>query len=290
MSPKSAVRVLGVLDFYSVQKRSAWSAVNVLLQHSISECVCIRVSRVVGKRRGRALKKLDIETDSRATFDREGVFKPTATTRLLAKAASSQLSPRASILDLGCGSGIIGLSLASHVGAKVELSMSDVSPAATGLARENASALGIKADIRTGSLFDPWGAETFDLIVSDVSGVIPELGARFGWFEGVPNDSGETGAGLAIQVIKGAASRLRPNGKLVFPIISLSAERLIIKEARDNFLDVKILEEVRLPLPLNSPKVQDLVASFPDIRVESLGGVQCFFTTSYLCAMPKGKK
>jgi 16S rRNA G1207 methylase RsmC len=236
------------------------------------------------------LKKLDIETDERAVFNRDGVFKPTATTRLLAKSALSQLPSGGSLLDLGCGSGIIGLSLALRVGAMLELSMSDVSPAATGLARENARALDVEADIRTGSLFDPWEAETFDYIVSDVSGVIPELGARFGWFEGVPNESGETGTGLAVQVIRGAASHLRPDGKLVFPIISLSAERLIIKEAQDNFLEVKILEEVRLPLALKLSDAQDLIASFPDIRVESLGGVQCFFTTAYLCARPKGKK
>lgn len=239
---------------------------------------------------GSSLKKLEIEGDESLAFDREGVFKPTATTRFLSKIASGHLPLEGSLLDLGCGSGIIGLSLASRVGAKMKLSMSDVSPAATRLARENSQALHLEADIRTGSLFDPWEGETFNSIVSDVSGVIPALGERFGWFDGVPNDSGETGTGLAIEVIRGAASHLRPDGLLVFPVISLSAERLIIREAEDNFLKVRSLEEVRLPLALSPSDARDLLTSFPDIRVESLGGVQCFFTTAYLCAMPKGVK
>lgn len=235
------------------------------------------------------MKNLEIESNEKVVFQRDGVFRPTATTRLLARTASSHLPLDGSLLDLGCGSGIIGLSLTLRVGAKLKLSMSDVSPAATTLARENARTLDVKADIRTGSLFEPWGGETFDSIVSDVSGVIPALGKRFGWFDGVPNDSGETGTDLAIQVVKGAANRLRPDGQLIFPIISLSAEHLIIREARDNFLEVRILEELRLPIAINSSEAQALTISFPDIRIESLGGVQCFFTTAYLCAKPRGK-
>lgn len=236
------------------------------------------------------MKKLEIENNKKLVFHREGVFKPTATTRLLAKTASSHLPLRGSLLDLGCGSGIIGLSLALRPGAEIKLSMSDVSPASTRLARENSRALGLEADIRTGSLFDPWEEETFDSIVSDVSGVIPELGARFGWFENVPNDSGEMGTDLAIEVIRTAASVLRPGGKLIFPIISLSAEFLIMTEAEDNFLDVATLEEVRLPLGLSPSEAKGLIDSFPDIRVESIGGVQCFFATAYSCASPKGIK
>ena len=57
----------------------------------------------------------------------------------------------------------------------------------------------------------------------------------------------------------------------------------------DNFNEVRMLEEVRLTLGLNPTDANNLVASFPDIRVESLGGVPCFFTSAYLCAKPKGK-
>jgi release factor glutamine methyltransferase len=47
------------------------------------------------------------------------------------------------ILDLGCGSGVIGLSLAAHLAPRpVEMVLADLSPAALDLARENATDLG----------------------------------------------------------------------------------------------------------------------------------------------------
>ena len=235
------------------------------------------------------MKQLDVESDDRAVFHKENVFSPTATTRLLARAAGSHLAIQGSILDLGCGSGVIGMDLALKGTGPVMLSMSDVSPTATALAKENARALGIEAEVRTGSLFDPWEGHSFDAIVSDVSGVIPQLGSEFGWFEGVSNESGPTGTDLAIQVLGQTPAHLRQGGKLLFPIISLSNERLILSAARKYFVEVRLLEEAKLPLPVSKANATTLVKSHPGIRLESIGGVVCFFSSAYLCEEPKGK-
>jgi SAM-dependent methyltransferase len=235
------------------------------------------------------MKKLDIESQVGVVFERPGVFRPTATTRTLVRSASRTLPKSGSILDLGCGSGIIGLSLALEEGADRVLAMSDVSPDATALALENTKTLGVSANVRTGSLFSPWVGEVFDSIVSDVSGVVPDLGERYGWFDGVPNDSGVDGSHLAVQVIRQANHYLVSDGTLVFPIISLSAEERILDEARDAFESVTLLEEVRLPLGVPVAELEDVRTEFPFIRIESVGGLACFFTSTYACQAPKGK-
>ena len=234
------------------------------------------------------MKKLELESHAAFVMDRSGVFQPTATTRILARSASVGLSKTGSLLDLGCGSGIIGLSLALEEGADRGLAMSDVSPLATQLALENARTLAVSADVRTGSLFAPWVGEVFDSIVSDVSGVVPELGERFGWFQGVPNDSGADGSSLALQVIRQAYQYLAPHGTLLFPIISLSSESRILDEARNSFESVTLLEEVRLPLGVPIAEIDAVREEFPFVRIDSVGGMPCFFTSTYACRTPKG--
>jgi cyclopropane fatty-acyl-phospholipid synthase-like methyltransferase len=235
------------------------------------------------------MKKLDFESQPGVVLERPGVFRPTATTRTLARSASRILAKSGSILDLGCGSGIIGLSLALEEGADRALAMSDVSPDATALALENTRVLGMSVDVRTGSLFSPWVGEVFDSIVSDVSGVAPELGERFGWFDGVPNESGTDGTTLAVQVIRQANKYLAYDGTLVFPIISLSAEKRILDEAMDAFESVTLVEEVRLPLGMPVAELEEIRTEFPFIRIDSVGGIACFFTSTYACQTPKGK-
>ncbi len=51
------------------------------------------------------------------------------------------------LLDMGCGSGVIGLSLAAHLAPRrIEVVLADLSPAALSLARENAERLGDRLD------------------------------------------------------------------------------------------------------------------------------------------------
>lgn len=234
------------------------------------------------------MRQLDLESRAGFVVKRSGVFQPTATTRILARSASRDIAKSGSLLDLGCGSGIIGLSLALEEGANRALAMSDVSPDAAQLALENARTLSVSADVRTGSLFKPWVGEVFDAIVSDVSGVVPELGKRFGWFEGVPNDSGPDGSSLALQVISQAYLYLTPQGTLLFPVISLSSESRILDEARSSFESVTLLEEVRLPLGLPLAEIDAVKTEFPFVRIDSVGGIPCFFTSTYACRTPKG--
>lgn len=78
------------------------------------------------------------------------------------RALEGRRAPR--VLDVCCGSGCIGLSVAKHA-REVRLTLSDLSGDALSLAQENARALGIEARFWQGDLFAPAGDERFDLIV-----------------------------------------------------------------------------------------------------------------------------
>jgi|TARA_B110000879_G_scaffold40917_1_gene57477 release factor glutamine methyltransferase len=74
----------------------------------------------------------------------------------------------ARILDLGCGSGVLGLSLAKALGTDCEqLVLADLSTEALSLAKENAEALQVPAEIVQSNLF--LGLEGhFDLIIANL--------------------------------------------------------------------------------------------------------------------------
>ena len=99
-------------------------------------------------------------TDS-AVFSRREVD---AGTRLLIE--SLEVAAGESLLDLGCGYGPIGIA----VGATVEgahVVMTDVNHRAVSLARRNAEANRVRADVREGAMYEPVAGFAFDHVVSN---------------------------------------------------------------------------------------------------------------------------
>jgi SAM-dependent methyltransferase len=91
------------------------------------------------------------------------VMPPAVTTSELANATIR--TPCRRTLDLGTGSGVLGLLAASH---SEEVIATDSNPRAVAFARFNAQLNGIdNLSCRTGSLFEPVAEERFDLIVSN---------------------------------------------------------------------------------------------------------------------------
>lgn len=70
------------------------------------------------------------------------------------------------VLDMGCGYGTIGLSL-KKANPRCTLTMVDINARAVELARKNAEANGIDAEILLGDGFAAVAARTFDLIVTN---------------------------------------------------------------------------------------------------------------------------
>jgi len=129
-----------------------------------------------------------------------------AVTAVLARAAMPR-RPLDAALDLGCGAGALSLSLAGRARRVVA---TDVNPRALSWARFNARVNGVAGvDLRLGDLFEPAGADRFDLVVSQP----PFVARRSDAAPSVFVHGGHRGDELALRVVAGAASRLTAEGR-----------------------------------------------------------------------------
>ena len=70
------------------------------------------------------------------------------------------------LLDLCCGSGAVGISMAK-ICDNIQLTGTDISGAAVAMAETNAKSLRVKAEFLVGDLFEPVKGRKFDMIVSN---------------------------------------------------------------------------------------------------------------------------
>jgi methylase of polypeptide subunit release factors len=219
------------------------------------------------------------------------VFHPTSTTVLLLRAARGALGqPCRSVLDLGCGSGIVAVVLARLLPPDTSVCASDLSLEAVRLTLSNAERNGVHVDCRCGSLFDPWKGQRFDLIVDDVAGVAEPLDRLSGWYPpSVPSDAGRDGARWILEILDRAPDHLSPGGRFVFPVLTLSREDRILDRARDRFAIVTQIEEQWYPfsegLAAHFPLIEEL-AREGNVRVEKRGSRWCWATKIYLAEGP----
>jgi len=104
----------------------------------------------------------EFKTDSRALIPRP------ETEELVSLVQKEPFPKPARILDLGCGSGVLGLTLAKNLGTDcAELVLADLSTEALALCEENAQALSVEAIIVQSDLFSALEG-TFDLIVANL--------------------------------------------------------------------------------------------------------------------------
>ncbi len=154
---------------------------------------------------------------------------PRPETELLVEKALEFLAGRSDpeVIEIGGGSGAIALALARQLpGARI--GVSDISPAALALARENAVRLGLeeRIDFRAGDLFGPWDdrrGRGVDLIVSnppylgrdEIASAEPEVG-RYEPRQAL--DGGEDGLAVIRRLVAGTPLFLRAGGRLMIEI------------------------------------------------------------------------
>jgi methylase of polypeptide subunit release factors len=214
------------------------------------------------------------------------VFYPTSTTVLLLRAARRALARRPrSVLDVGCGCGIVAIVLAKCLPADAVVYASDLSAAAVRLARHNASRNSVNVECRRGSLFEPWDETVFDLIVDDVAGVAEPIARISGWYPAaVPSQAGRDGTRWILDVLAQAPDHLSPGGQFIFPVLTLSREAAVLEAARARFAVVDLVEEQWYPLTeevmAHFPLVEELAAD-GSVRVEKRGSRWCWATRIY---------
>ena len=186
------------------------------------------------------------------------VFQPNLTSNMLIECSRNYISEKSSILDLGCGSGFVGIELAKSLGLP-KVFFSDLDAEAEEIVKKSAQMHGIESDFRHGSIFQPWNGMKFDLIINDVSGVAEKIAKISPWFEHVPCSSGNCGSKLIGEVLKKSNIFLEPKGTLIFPIISLSNRNKILNIAENCFSRVELLKKKEWFLPEEMQNYVDLL-------------------------------
>ncbi len=132
---------------------------------------------------------------------------------------------RARVLEVGCGTGCISLSIATELAGMVECVATDIDRAAVTLAERNRARLGVPPEVvsfREGDLVSPVAAAeqgTFDVLVSNPpyipSAVMGTLPAEVVNFEpATALDGGPDGLGVFRRLVAAAPTMLKPGGLL----------------------------------------------------------------------------
>ena len=192
------------------------------------------------------------------------VFYPTATSHFLINAAKDNIKTSGNLLDLGCGIGIVGIAVYLN-GVVEKLFASDISKNATILTKKNALSLNVPIEVICGDKLECWRDQKFDYILNDVSGISDEIAKHSLWFKNVPNNSGKRGADNTVDILLNAKKYLNKNGKLFFPIISLSDIDYILEEASSHYKNVKLLSRNEWFLP---PELESKMDVLEDLKLK----------------------
>lgn len=220
----------------------------------------------------------------------ESVFHPTGTSEEIIKAVSANVVSPGKILDLGCGSGVVGFALHILGKSKGSLYASDLSRDATRLINENAKDLGIPVVARYGSIFSPWKNESFDYIIDDISGIAEDVAAISPWFRKTSCRSGKDGSDLVIEAITNAPNHLNEGGKFFFPVLSLSNSKKIIEAASQTFTKVQKIAHKEWKLPDELKSHLDMLVDLRSkglIHFEEKYGWLLWSTDVYMAEWPR---
>jgi SAM-dependent methyltransferase len=218
-----------------------------------------------------------------------GVFSPNTTTELLINAVKKTILKPVKALDLGCGTGVVGLALWLEGLSKEPICASDLSESAVLCSQENFKRYECEADVRRGALFEPWNNEKFDLIIDDISGISQDIASISPWFGGVPCDTGSDGTDLILNILRNASEFLTKDGHFFFPVLSLSNVGSLLRVARENFSTVELVERQDWPLPKELESHITLLKELSakgSIRLEERFGMIICFTEVYLAKDP----
>jgi release factor glutamine methyltransferase len=183
------------------------------------------------------------------------VMAPTPETELLCEAAigfaakNRLKSPR--LLDIGTGSGVIALTVASEIPGASVVAL-DVSSDALEVAKENAATFGLsqRVEFRLSDLFSSIQTdEQFDLILSnppyiaepDYAGLPPEVLAD----PKVAMTSGPEGLDIIRMILGEAPKYLKPSGRIMFEIGYDQANRVAALTGDDSrYHSISILRDL----------------------------------------------
>ena len=181
------------------------------------------------------------------TLVNKNVFVPTGTSDLLIEASTKIIKGNKSILDLGCGNGIVGISLSKIKRIKKKVYFSDISDSACKNNEQNCKKFKVKCEVKKGKIFNPWKNYKFDYIISDVAAIADEAAKISPWYRNCTNDAGIDGTKNVINFLNEAEFYLNKKGSILFPIIFVKEKNNII--IKKKFKNINLIKSKIWPLP-----------------------------------------
>ncbi len=177
------------------------------------------------------------------------IFTPNLTTKLSYEVSINHIKKNFKVLDLGCGSGILGILIKKKY-QNIKLFSSDIDQNAVKFTKKNFKKNNIKGDVRESNLFGNWKKMKFDYIINDVSGISNKIAIKSPWFKKiVPCDTGLDGTKLSSEILEQSKKYLKKKGIIQIPLISLSNIPKIIALAKKNFKYVETKKTMNWFLP-----------------------------------------
>ena len=184
------------------------------------------------------------------------VFEPNLTTMSIIEACNNlSLKKKKKILDLGSGTGIIGVFLKKKFKKKVDIYFSDYSENAIKVINSNIKINKINGTVKKSNILENWKNEKFDIIINDISAISSEIAKKHWYNEFIPHDCGEDGIKLSKIFLSSAKDFLNKNGIILMPVISISNHKKIIKIFNKKFKS-KLLITKEWPAPKGLSKLK----------------------------------
>lgn len=166
--------------------------------------------------------------------DMPEVYIPSDDSFLLLKIVETPSGKR--FLDMGCGTGIIGLHAAKN-GATV--TSSDINPHAVDCTSRNAARSGLRIEVIQSDLFEKITGN-FDVIAFNPP-YLPGATKSTSWIEKSWAGGGE-GSEVAVRFLQSAWKHLSPGGEIYLILSSLGGLMPVLKSAKERY-DAEMLEE-----------------------------------------------
>lgn len=166
----------------------------------------------------------------------EGVYPPSDDTFLLMDAVEAVLSV-GEVLELCCGTGVVGLSIAPRARRIVAVDLNPLAVRNTVLNYRNAG-LDEKLDAIAGDLFSPLAVGHYDLVIMNPPYLADGVNARdLAW------SGGEGGRAVIDRFLDGVEGYLGEGGRAVFMQSDLNGLQETLDRAKANGLSARVVGE-----------------------------------------------
>ena len=195
------------------------------------------------------MKKLNIFKQTIKLIDSNKVFESNLTTQSIIEACNKfKFKKKMKVLDLGSGSGVIGIFLKKKFGKKIDLYLSDYSKHAISVINSNLKINKVTGTAKESDILKGWKNEKFDLIINDISAINSFVAKKYWYNKFIPHDCGKDGLKLSKKFLMSVEKNLKKKGTILMPVISISDHELITRLIEKNFKS-KLLATKEWPAP-----------------------------------------